>query len=191
MVSKYKKMKNPKRRGPKPYDQDRDPTLIFALASIGKTDAEIAKYLHLAPDTLRRWKKKWPDVCRALEDARAMGLNLAIENKLYQAALGLETTSETVRGRMEINKLTGLKELVPTDVTKTKTVSPHVGVGMWILERARREKWGGSGPGGVTGRGLIGEGPQEGATNVFIVLPSKNPVPEDTPALNGQGDGKE
>lgn len=159
------KVKPPKQKtGPKPYDPARTPHIIFALSAVGKTDAEIAYYLGLAPETLSRWRKKFPEVDQALKDAHR-GIDMEIENALAKAALGIESTSEVVRGRMDQGKLT------PTDVTKAKSTSPSVSAMIFWLKNRRPDKWRESQ--GLNLSGVVEGGSPTVATNLFILLPPK------------------
>lgn len=61
-----KKLSNNPDGRPDGYDKKHLKT-ITNLAIIGVTEADIAWYIGVDPATLRRWKKKYPEICAALK----------------------------------------------------------------------------------------------------------------------------
>lgn len=116
------------------YDPDRTPKIVFALASVGKTDAEIAYLLRISGCALSKWKAKYPEIKSVLNDAHR-GVDKDIENALAKAALGLETSQQSIRGRM-VNG-----QLVPAEGQRATVKAPSVTAMIFWLKNRRPDIW--------------------------------------------------
>ena len=152
-------------RGPTPYDPDRHPSIVFALAAVGKTDEEIAYYLQVTPSTLSRWKYRHKSIEQALTDANR-GVDKEIENALAKAALGIESTSESVRGTMGKDG-----KMVPTDATTAKSKTPSVAAMIFWLKNRRPDIWRDTFDHTTKGKQI--------ESNCMFYLPAKTPMPDD------------
>ena len=86
----------PKKMGrPTKYDAKRHPKLALAVAHLGGTDEESADLLDINVLTLYRWKRDYPDFCKAIESGKDAQDTL-VENLLLKKAKGYTTTEEKV-----------------------------------------------------------------------------------------------
>ena len=75
------------------YNKDQHPELIRGLATIGKTDEEIADLLGITRVTLHRWRKKYQDCHTASDEGKAI-IDKEIEDTLFSRATGAKKLTE-------------------------------------------------------------------------------------------------
>ena len=88
--------------------------LIQGWARNGLTDIQIANNLGISKDTYYTYKKTYPAFSDALKRGKEV-IDLEVENKLLQRALGYkytETTKEPIDGKMQVTKEV-VKEVQP------------------------------------------------------------------------------
>ena len=86
------------RRGPRgKYDPERTPIEIAALARAGINEERIAELVGVSARTLTRWKKSYPELCRAIKSERITPV-ADVEHSLYSEASGRDyITGKRVR----------------------------------------------------------------------------------------------
>jgi len=140
MTTKKKAKKTAKKTRKKPgrtgvYDPKCTPSMIFALASVGKTHIEIARIMKISEKTFYKWQRDHEAISQVLEEA-AGGANREVESAMLKAALGYESNTETVRGKVIDNKF------VPIDVEKKKHMQPpNVSAGKFWLTNRCKHRW--------------------------------------------------
>jgi len=177
VAAKSKKKITPVKNGV--YDPSRHPSLIFALCVVGKDDTEINHLLQLSKNTLGIWRKKYPEVHKAFEDAREEGAVLEVKKALYKRALGMKVTTQQVRSKIGADG-----KLEPLNATKAEVeLPPDAKAAQYILNNRRPREW--------KQRQEIALGPTGPAKppNVHFYLPENGrPIVKD-PEEN-QGDSK-
>ena len=98
---------------------------------------DVAKMMGINPNTLVRWKKKYPEFREALRIGMAQ-LDYKVENALLKRALGTRITeTKTIYGK---NPVTGAKEIVKMEVVE-KEILPDPTSGVFWLNNRNRDKW--------------------------------------------------
>lgn len=106
-----------RRRGaPSKYDPKVHVTLARGLARCGLTMAEIAAEMHVAKQTLYKWRADHPEFMDALNDGRALA-DLTIEDSLYQRAKGYRKKTIRRRKSPQGEVLEETIEDIPPDTT--------------------------------------------------------------------------
>lgn len=103
---------------------------LEAYARDGLTDEQIAKNLTINPATLYDWKKKYPEISKALKRGKGV-VDIQVENALLKRALGYSYTEVKVENGEE-----------GTKVTKTvKEVIPDTTAQIFWLKNRKPEQW--------------------------------------------------
>lgn len=98
----------------------------------GRSLEEIAGFIGLQPDTLRRWMKRHPALNAALS-VNAAATDFQVENALLKKALGYES----VEKKVEISAKGERKE-----VETTKQVGPDMSAISFWLKKRKPQQWG-------------------------------------------------
>lgn len=107
-------------------------TLLEGWKREGRTEDEIAERIGVSQTTLQSWKKRFPELSRAMAADKEV-TDLQVENALLKKALGYES----VERKVEVSAKGERKE-----VETTKQVGPDVSaISLW-LKRRRPERWG-------------------------------------------------
>ena len=111
--------------------------LLEAWSRDGDTQQTIADKIGISDYTLRLWKKRYPEIKKALDTSREV-IDYKVENALLKAALGYTTKEIKVTvGKKIINGETVqlLKE------TTTREVAPNVNAAMAWLNNRKHDQW--------------------------------------------------
>jgi len=121
-----------KKRGRPPirYDPELHPAFAEALAKDGLTHEEIAKRLGCSEDTLRKWRKLYPEFSGALKEGKDQA-DARVEMSLYKRAIGYEY-AET--------KTTTSSDGTKTEL-KTVHISPDPTSCIFWLKNRRPKEW--------------------------------------------------
>lgn len=95
------------------YDKKETPKRCQELAQLGMTDIEIAKTLNVGHSTLAKWKKKYPELRKAINDGK-MGPDEMVEASLFKKTQYKLTTKEIY----EVDEK-GKKKLIKTETNET------------------------------------------------------------------------
>lgn len=106
-------------------------------AKDGLTDEQIAKNISINPTTLYDWKKRFPEISKALKKGKEV-VDRQVENALLKRALGYSYVEET-RELVE-DELTGISELKVVK-TVTKQVTPDVTAQIFWLKNRKPDEW--------------------------------------------------
>lgn len=106
-------------------------------AKDGLTDEQIAKNISINPTTLYDWKKRFPEISKALKKGKEV-VDRQVENALLKRALGYSYVEET-RELVE-DELTGISELKVVK-TVTKQVAPDVTAQIFWLKNRKPDEW--------------------------------------------------
>jgi hypothetical protein len=138
----------PKRGRPIEY-QPKFAEIVGAMAKLGGTDFEIAEELGVSTSTLWRWRSKYSDLSRALNEGRDAFDDRA-ERSLAQKAIGYTFHAEKVFQFEGQVVRADIVEHIPPDVGALK---------MWLGNRPRQmERQAGSGRHGSRGFRWVVEG---------------------------------
>ena len=110
---------------------------IEGWARAGATDTEIAKKMDVNRVTLWNWRKKYPEIAKALSQGKEI-VDFMVENALLKRALGYkykEITKEPVK-----NKDTGEIKLIVTKEV-TKEVAPDTTAQIFWLKNRKPDEW--------------------------------------------------
>lgn len=111
--------------------------LLEAWSRDGDTQQTIASKIGVTDYTLRLWKKRYPEIKKALDTSREV-IDYKVENALLKAALGFTTKEIKVTiGKKIINGETVqlLKE------TTTREIAPNVNAAMAWLNNRKHDQW--------------------------------------------------
>jgi len=124
------------------YDPTRHPSIIFALAVVGKLDGEIARLLDIGKGVFARWQSAYPEVHKALEDAKKEGAVLEVESAMFKRALGFTASTQSVRSKIVKGAEGQPDKLIPVGATKAEiNMAPDVKAGVFILTNRQPKKW--------------------------------------------------
>ncbi len=98
-----------KRGKPSLYSKQTTEKAVAAAAQ-GALDVELAEVIGVNPSTLARWKGRYPEFAKALEDAREKPIK-AVEAALYRSAMGYTHTEERIFFSARSGKVTRIKAL--------------------------------------------------------------------------------
>jgi hypothetical protein len=102
---------------PTKYDAERCPEVALSLSRKGATNLEVAAELGINIDTLKQWRKTYPDFSAALKEGKAVS-DAKVEKSLYKRANGydidIEETTEYPDGSIQIKRS---KKHIPPDTT--------------------------------------------------------------------------
>ena len=104
---------------------------VQRLCYIGLTDQKIAEYFGVTPMTMRRWRKKFPNLDRAVKNGREVA-DAEIANALFEKARGYE---------MEVEEPRKNDEGTWTIVTYTKRYPPDTKAAIKWLSARQPENW--------------------------------------------------
>lgn len=109
--------------------------LLESWSRDGYTFGDIANRIGISKEVLRRWRKKYPEIERALKNGREI-VDYKVENALLKAALGYKTREVKVTTTMRHGKvIETIKE------TTDKEQSPNVSaIQCWLFNRLP-DKW--------------------------------------------------
>ena len=141
------------------YNPEYHKDWAWSMAVKGSTDQEIADAFGISRMTLHRWKKQFPELKEAIDDAKAIA-DSQVEKSLYRRALGFETVeTEEIADVDEKGKVTvtGIK-------TKRKQVAPDTMAIMYWLNNRKRGQW-------AQRQEVQVEASNDSDTDVIIVLP--------------------
>lgn len=91
-------------------------------AKDGLTDKDISHNIGINPQTLYEWKKRYPEIAKALSEGKDVA-DRRVENALYKRAIGYEynetkTVTRIVNGKVDKDaEVTTTKKVVLGDVT--------------------------------------------------------------------------
>ena len=105
-------------------------TLLEGWARDGLNEMQIAHNCGINRDTLYEWKKKYPEISKALNRGKEV-VDYEVENALLRRALGYEYTEVTVE---ESDRGAKRRE-------STKHMAPDVGAQTLWLKNRRPDKW--------------------------------------------------
>lgn len=108
----------------------------WSMAVKGATDQEIADAFGISRMTLHRWKREFPELKEAMENAKATA-DARVEKSLYKRALGYEMVETEEIAEVDdegFRKVTAVK-------TKTKQVAPDTMAIMYWLNNRKRGQW--------------------------------------------------
>ena len=115
---------------PAVYNQDIDEH-VYRLCLLGLSDAEIAAYLKIAPETMCDWDKKFPSFCQS----RARGREIAdaeVAASLRKRAIGYQHKAEKIF-------LTKDGEIVRAEYTEQYAPDTNAAA-LWLSNR-QRGRW--------------------------------------------------
>lgn len=114
------------------YDPKRHPKLALSFARKGKTNYEIAAKFGITRETLKEWRKKYPE----LSDALSRGRDIAVadlEESMFNLAKGFEIEEKKVIAIPEKDDF-GNEILRPIRIEKTKRyIPPREGAAKLLL----------------------------------------------------------
>lgn len=96
--------------------------LLQGWARDGLTNEQIAHNVGVRPETITRWKKQSPQICKALKESREV-LNRQLENALIKRALGFEY----------VEKMTEISDTGTKHRETVKRYPPDVGALVFAL----------------------------------------------------------
>ena len=105
--------------------------LLEGWARDGLTDEQIAHNAGIAAGTLYEWKKRFPEISKAMKKGKEV-VDREVENALLKRALGYEY-QET---RVEVGEKDGRKV-----IETTKQMPPDVGAAAFWLKNRRRDRY--------------------------------------------------
>lgn len=103
---------------------------VRMLATRGWTDAQMAEFFHVNPDTWHEWKKVHPEFSESLKDWKLEADN-RVERALYERAIGYEHPEDKIfqyEGR-------------PVVVATVKHYPPDTPAGIFWLKNRQPDKW--------------------------------------------------
>lgn len=106
-------------------------SMLEGWARSGLNDSQIAHNMGIAPETLCRWKSRFPQINQSLKKGKEV-VDYEVENQLLKRAMGYEVT-ET---REEVDN-SGRKKTITT----TRHVAPDVAAQIFWLKNRKPEKW--------------------------------------------------
>lgn len=102
MATKPKTKKKPAKQAPK-AGRGRPTTykpefvkMVYQLALLGQTDAEMAAVLQVTEQTFNNWKNAHPEFFESLNEGKALA-DARVADRLYQRAMGFEHDSEEIK----------------------------------------------------------------------------------------------
>jgi hypothetical protein len=130
------KSKKPAHR-PSLYNPTNHPLLAESMIRNGKTEEEVAKVIGIDTDTLRKWKKRYPDFEGAIKNGR-LPADEVVESALYKRARGM--TYDELEYRYVYNH--EKKRYCETLAKRTKkTLAPDIGAICFWLKNRRGDVW--------------------------------------------------
>ena len=121
---------------PTVYDAKRTPELARALAQIGHTELDIARYMGITVKTFARWKNTHEEFRHALKGGKAP-VDDKVEKSLLQRAMGYEYEETTIIGKPGPNGT-----IVPHEIKKVKKQkAPNVTAQIFWLKNRRPREW--------------------------------------------------
>ncbi|MDY3973460.1 MAG: helix-turn-helix domain-containing protein [Veillonella caviae] len=112
-------------------------TLLKGFARNGYTDEDIAQKMGISAVTLYEWKKRFPQIAKALKKGKDV-IDDEIEETLIKSAMGY--SYDEVIKELRKNDETDEVELVVTRVVR-KHQPPNVTALIFWLKNRRRESW--------------------------------------------------
>lgn len=141
---------------------------IKGMAREGMIDQDIAANMGIHPDTLWKWKKKYPDILNAINEGRRPAVEEIVDT-LYKAAKGYYAEDVDTR----ITQTPDGKE--KKEVTKHKRwIKPEPSAIYYILNNRRPDAW--SSQYNVKGASAVGD-----AKEVVVVEMQRKNAPVITP----------
>lgn len=118
--------------------------LLEAWARDGVTQAQIAARMGICPNTLKVWKKRYPELSKALEKTREMA-DAEVEKALQQKALGYTVAVKKVYKCREIQYSPEGKKISEADVLREGVDEVYVPADLraqsfWLKNR-RPDRW--------------------------------------------------
>lgn len=126
--------------GKSKYQQWLEPdnlTLLKGFARNGYTDEDIAQKIGISAVTLYDWKKRFPQIAKALKKGKDV-IDDEIEETLIKSAMGYSFDEVTKEPRQ--NNDTGEVGLVVTKIVR-KHQPPNVTALIFWLKNRRRDSW--------------------------------------------------
>lgn len=111
-------------------------TLLKGFARNGYTDEDIAQKMGISAVTLYEWKKRFPQIAKALKKGKDV-IDDEIEETLIKSAMGYSFDEVTKEPRQNE---TGEVELVVTKIVR-KHQPPNVTALIFWLKNRRRDSW--------------------------------------------------
>jgi predicted choloylglycine hydrolase len=180
-VDKNCSKKGKTRRGPKTKYNEYHPQLIKWMARNGLIEKDIAEQLGISLRTLTYWKKKYPEILRALKEGKQYPDSI-VEDGMYKTACGFEYTE--VKEHIEvIGEGKEQKKKVKREKT-TKYFPPNVEAGKFWLTNRQKDKWKNTVHEHVTGNVAVKN------TFVDVATQAREELKELQESLKGKGDKK-
>lgn len=107
---------------------------LEAWARDGLTDEQLASKCGINPATLYDWKKKYPEISKALKRGKNV-VDVEVENALLKRALGYDYTEE----RVEVSKENGKKSV--KTVQTVKHIPPDTTAQIFWLKNRKPNAW--------------------------------------------------
>jgi hypothetical protein len=114
---------------PTKYREEFEP-LVYKLALLGATDAEMSDILEISVETFNVWKREKPRFSESLKNGKAIA-DANVASRLYERAVGYEHPEE------KIFQYEGAPLIVPT----TKHYPPDTAAATLWLKNRQGDKW--------------------------------------------------
>ncbi len=132
---KRKDTRGSKTRGTPPKYRPEFVGQAFKLALLGATDAVVARFFEVHPDTIDRWKIKHSDFYGSLKDGKVRA-DADVADSLYRKALGYEYFEEVVT-KIKVSQYE--EQVVVTKVLRV--VPPDTTAMIFWLKNRQPEMW--------------------------------------------------
>ncbi|MEW6555096.1 MAG: helix-turn-helix domain-containing protein [Actinomycetota bacterium] len=109
------------------------PELVKWMARQGLTNVEIADELGVSRETIRKWRKQFPDFDASLQEGKDIA-DARVEESLYQRAIGFSYEEREVQSDPETRKPVKVK-------TTYKHMVPDVTACIFWLKNRRPKRW--------------------------------------------------